>query len=65
MEDSKRELKKKMVEGKSTGLVAKDIKDKMKVYTQQLEQMMKEMAMKGEVDENGEVKQSPETEEVS
>ena len=45
MEENKALIKEKMIVGKRTGQEAKELKDQIKLYTDQLEEIRKEKAM--------------------
>ena len=64
MEENKQILKEKMVEGKNTGIDAKEIKDKMKVITGKIEELRREKAMRGMVDGDGNIMKTKEEDEL-
>ena len=64
MEENKQILKEKMVEGKNTGIDAKNVKDRMKIITSKIEELRREKAMKGMVDGDGNIMKSEEEDEL-
>lgn len=64
MEENKSILKTKMIEGKNTGVEAKEIKDEMRVLTSKIEEIRREKAMRGMVDDDGNIEKSEEEEEL-
>jgi hypothetical protein len=55
MEENKAILKERMIEGKQTGMQAKDIKDEMKHITGKIEELRQEKVMQGQVDDEGNI----------
>lgn len=55
MEENRSLLKEKFGRGKELGTIVNDSRNKIKTLTNQIEQIRKENAMRGFVDENGEV----------
>mmetsp|Transcript_10295 Transcript_10295/g.11532 ORF Transcript_10295/g.11532 Transcript_10295/m.11532 type:complete len:99 (-) Transcript_10295:99-395(-) len=64
MEENKAILKEKMIEGKNTGVEAKNIKDDMRVITGKIEELRREKAMRGLVDADGNIMKSEEEDEL-
>jgi hypothetical protein len=64
MEERKSILKAKMVEGKNTGVEAKEIKQQMTLLTTKVEQIRREKVMRGLVDAEGNIERSEEEDEI-
>ncbi len=62
MEENRSLLKDKYAEGKQLGADFADTRNRIKMLTNKIEQIRKENAMRGYVDENGDLKKSPEEE---
>jgi len=60
MEDNRNILKEKYARGKALGQSVNDIRNQIKELTNQIEQIRKQNALRGLVDENGEVIRTPE-----
>jgi len=60
MEDNRNILKEKYARGKALGQSVNDIRNQIKDLTNQIEQIRKQNALRGLVDENGEVIRTPE-----
>jgi len=60
MEDNRNILKDKYARGKALGQSVNDIRNQIKDLTNQIEQIRKQNALRGLVDENGEVIRTPE-----
>jgi kinesin family protein 6/9 len=60
MEDNRELLKKKYARGKDLGTSVNQTRTLIKQYTSQIEQIRKQNAMRGLVDENGEIIKTPE-----
>jgi kinesin family protein 6/9 len=64
MEENRNELKERYARGKSLGQSVNDLRNKIKEQTNQIEQIRKQNAMRGLIDENGEVIRSKEENEI-
>lgn len=64
MDDNRELLKHKYMEGKRLGTLVNDNRNMVKDLTNKIEQIRRENAMRGLVDENGEIKKSPEEQEL-
>jgi hypothetical protein len=64
MEENRQVYKEACARGKQLGMEVNDIRNKMKEYTNKIEQIRKENALRGNVDENHEVILSPEVIEL-
>lgn len=64
MEDNRNLLKEKFSQGKSLGNAVNDSRSMIKDLTNKIEQIRKENAMRGLVDENGEILKTPEEEQL-
>jgi len=53
-------LKEKYARGKELGPIVQECRQKISGITSKIEQLRKENAMRGMVDENGEIKETPE-----
>lgn len=60
MEDNRNILKEKYARGKALGQSVNDIRNQIKELTNQIEQIRKQNALRGLVDDNGEVIRTPE-----
>lgn len=60
MEDNRNILKEKYARGKALGQSVNDIRNQIKDLTNQIEQIRKQNALRGLVDDNGEVIRTPE-----
>ncbi len=60
MDENRELLKEKYARGKQLGFEVNDSRDKIKSLTNKIEQIRKENAMRGNVDANGEIVQTPE-----
>jgi hypothetical protein len=64
MEDNKEILKDKIAKGKVTGVRAKELKEEMKHITAKIEEIRREKAMRGLVDDEGNIMKSDEEDEL-
>jgi len=64
LEENKSILKEKMNEGKNTGRDAKEIKDEMRSLTSKIEELRREKAMRGMVDDSGNIMKSDEEDQL-
>ena len=64
MEDNRNLLKEKYARGKQLGQLVNQSRTMIKKYTGDIEQIRKQNAMRGLVDENGEIMKTPEEEQI-
>lgn len=64
MEENRNELKERYARGKSLGQSVNEVRNKIKEKTNEIEQIRKQNAMRGLIDENGEVIRSKEENEI-
>ena len=64
MEDNRNLLKEKFAEGKALGFAVNESRNMVKELTNKIEQIRKENAMRGLVDDKGEIIKTPEEEQL-
>ena len=64
MEDNRNLLKEKYARGKQLGALVNQSRSGIKKYTGDIEQIRKQNAMRGLVDDNGEIIKTPEEEQI-